>query len=127
MAGEAELLAAIGRGDLAAARAALDAGAPADARGPAGEPALVLAAMAGEAAIAGLLLDRGATADAADDAGNTALMHAAARGHRGLVELLLARGADCGRTNRWGLAASDWTRWAPDPAAIAGLIQANRS
>jgi ankyrin repeat protein len=122
-----ELLAAIDRGDVAAARAALDAGARVDARGAGGDPALVLAAMAGEAALVALLLDRGAAVDSAGDTGNTALMHAAARGQSSVVELLLARGADRGHVNRWGLGVGDWARWAPDPAGLAGVIQPNRS
>jgi len=122
-----ELLAAIDRGDVEAARRALDTGARVDARGAGGDPALVLAAIAGEPLLVALLLDRGATVDSVGDTGNTALMHAAARGQSSVVELLLARGADRGHANRWGLGVGDWTRWAPEPAGLVGLIQPNRS
>ena len=122
-----DLLAAIDRGDVKAAQAALETGAKPSARSAAGDPAIVLAAAAGEAALVELLLDRGAGVNDASEAGNTALMQAAARGHSSVVSLLLARGADGAMVNRWGLGAADWARWADDAPDLLAEIQANRS
>lgn len=124
---ELELLAAIGRGDVAAARRALDAGASPGARSATGEPAIVLAAGSSETAMVALLLERGAAVDDAGETGNTALMQAAAAGQSMTVKLLLDKGADCGHVNRWGLGAADWARWAKDAPDLLAAIHAKRS
>ena len=118
------LLAAIERGDVAAAKKALDAGAKPDAPAPNGEKPLVLAAAAGGEEIVALLLDRGAPVDGASEAGNTALMHAAACGHHQIVRLLLRRGAGIAHKNRWGMGAQDWSKWPANGAEIAAEMQA---
>jgi len=122
-----DLLAAIGRGDVKAARHALDAGASPGARSAAGDPAIVLAAAVGRVELVELLLERGAGVDDAGETGNTALMQAVAGGQSATVRALLARGADGAHVNRWGLGAADWARWAKDAPDLLAEIQAKRS
>jgi uncharacterized protein len=122
-----DLLTAISRGDVAAARRALDAGASPAARASSGDPAIVLAAAGGHAALVELLLARGAGVDDTGETGNTALMQAVAAGQSMTVKLLLDGGADCRHVNRWGLGPVDWARWAKDAPDLLAAIQAKRS
>jgi ankyrin repeat protein len=87
------LLFAARQGDLATARALLEAGADADDTAPDGTSALVLAAHSGHGRLAAFFLEHGADPNA-DGAGYTALHAAVLRGDVGLVNALLARGAD---------------------------------
>ena len=91
--GSTALLFAARNGDVASARALLDAGADVDDTAAAGTSALVIAAHSGHGALAGFLLERGADPNAAG-AGYTALHAAVLRGQGPLVRALLAHGAD---------------------------------
>ena len=121
-------LAAVWRGDLAGAGAALDLDAEAvNEPGPhpvwGGRPdPLQLAAERGRAEIARLLLERGASLVSVDARGGTSLDAALARGPRGrsVAALLIERGA---RADPCQLAALGWTerlmgRIDADPAAL---------
>jgi hypothetical protein len=88
------LLQAVRKGDVAAVRAALDAGVPVDAKFRYERTALSFAADRGHLEIATLLLDRGADANAKDSFyGVAPLVWAAQNGHAAVARLLLARGA----------------------------------
>jgi ankyrin repeat protein len=88
------LLQAVRKGDLAAVKAALDAGVPADARFRYDRTALSFAADRGQVEIVKLLLDRGADVNAKDSFyGVTPLVWAASNGHVEVARILLARGA----------------------------------
>jgi ankyrin repeat protein len=87
-----ELVDAVMRGDLAAARGLLDHGADPDARGDHGDPAVMLAVLYGDAALVRLLLDRKADPRLGNAAGATALHWAIDDPEK--VEALLAAGAD---------------------------------
>ena len=91
--GSTALLFAARNGDVATARALLDAGADVNDTAAAGTSALVVAAHSGHGALAQLLLGRGADPNAAG-AGYTALHAAVLRGEEALVAGLLAHGAD---------------------------------
>jgi ankyrin repeat protein len=92
-----DLLEAVRRGDLSAARAALDAGVPVDAAFRYERTALSFAAARGQLEIARLLLDRGADPMKKDSFyGATPLSWAVSEGHTGLVRLFLERGAPAG-------------------------------
>lgn len=88
------LVDAAARGDIAAVRALLAQGAPADAAQGDGATALHWAAYRGDAEMAVLLLDSGADPKAANDLGVTPLHLAAAAGSAPIVTRLLAAGAD---------------------------------
>lgn len=88
----ADYFAVLRGGDARQLRAALDAGASANARDAAGNTALMHAAVYGNAACVRLLLDRGAQVNATNAAGATALMRGAFDAEK--VRLLLDRGAD---------------------------------
>ena len=91
--GSTALLFVARNGDVASARALLEAGADVDDTAAAGTSALVVAAHSGHGALAELLLERGADPNAAE-AGYTALHAAVLRGQGPLVRALLAHGAD---------------------------------
>jgi ankyrin repeat protein len=103
-AANARLLEAAASGNLAAVRAALDAGA--DVAGPVDTRvnALGIASLYGHAPVVQALLAAGAS-PAADQGGQTALMLAAGQGHTAVVEALLAGGADVGAKDKDGLTA----------------------
>jgi Ankyrin repeats (3 copies)/Ankyrin repeat len=89
-----QLLQAVRKGDVAAAKAALDAGVPVDAKFRYDRTALSFAADRGNVEIVTLLLERGADVNAKDTFyGVTPLVWAANNGHAGVARLLLARGA----------------------------------
>jgi hypothetical protein len=88
------LLQAVRKGDLAAVKAALDAGVPADAKFRYDRTALSFAADRGQVEIVKLLLERGADVNAKDSFyGVTPLVWAANNGHADVARILLARGA----------------------------------
>ena len=91
--GYTPLLFAARRGDAAAARLLVAAGADVDAAAAGGTSPLVVAAHSGHGALAAFLLDAGADAGAAG-AGYAALHAAVLRGDPHLAGALLARGAD---------------------------------
>lgn len=87
-----EYFATLRSGESQKLRAALDAGAPVNARDTRGNTPLMLAAVYGDAKSMQLLLDRGADVNATNPAGATALMRAAVDEKK--VRLLVAHGAD---------------------------------
>lgn len=87
-ASHARLLAAVNQGDVAAARAALQAGASAQSRDAQGRTALMLAARTGSRELVDLLLAAGARKGEHDPRGATAADHAAAQGHADLADAL---------------------------------------
>jgi ankyrin repeat protein len=107
--GGAALIEAAARGDLAAVRRALDAGAPvnatANARGGSGRGrgrnAVLAATQGGHVEVARLLIERGADVNAQDEIDDSAFLLAGARGHTGIVRAALPR-ADPTRLNRYG-------------------------
>lgn len=80
-------------GDVARARAWLDAGVPVDTVADRIGTGLMIAAWQGDLEMMKLFLARGADVNRENRAGEQALMHAAWRGHRAAVDLLLASGA----------------------------------
>ncbi len=87
-------------GDTEKLRAALEQGAPANARDSHGNTPLIHAAVYGDLESMRLLLDRGAEVDATNDAGATALMRAAANDAK--VALLLERRANIHALSKTG-------------------------
>ena len=120
---KAQLFALVERGDKASLEAALAAGADAKTRDGAGVSLLQAAAAKGDAALVELLLGAGAEADRSCDAGNTPLMAASAKGAVAAVDALLRAGADASRSNRWGLSAYDWAKWAEAPEEIRSRLR----
>jgi hypothetical protein len=91
---EADLLAAIRKGDAAAVKALLDQGVSANAKYRYDRSALSFAADRGQVEVVRLLLDRGADPNAKDTFYKmTALSAAAEQDHVEVVRLLIARGA----------------------------------
>lgn len=86
--GPAALLEAITRGDIAGARAAVQAGVSVHARDPQGRTALMLAARGGSRALVALLLAEGARPADRDAKGWRAVDHALDQGHADLLDLL---------------------------------------
>lgn len=87
------LLRAASAGDLAGARAALEAGALTSARTANGKPALSMAAQNGRLEMVRFLLAKGADVNARDWSGRTPLSHAAQHCRTDVVKALLAAGA----------------------------------
>jgi hypothetical protein len=115
MAGRADrkLFEAISKGNVAATRAALDAGAELNRRWPGqhpltvrdnwrwhGERPLTVAATHGHAPLVKLLIKRGANVDLMTETWHTPLMIASGAGKSAIVRLLLDAGADLNRMNR---------------------------
>ncbi|MDZ4802475.1 MAG: ankyrin repeat domain-containing protein, partial [Bryobacteraceae bacterium] len=86
------------RGDLAAVKAALDAGAPVDAKWRYDQTALYIAAFRGHAPVVQLLLERGASPDARDTFYKMSALDAAAGKNAEILGLLVAKGAKGGET-----------------------------
>src|SRR5262245_62112354 len=92
-----DLLAAARRSDLAAVKAALEAGADVNAKTAYGGTALMLAAERGSLEIVGLLVERGADVNLKDSFyGGDALMSAAQGEHAEIVKRLIEAGATGG-------------------------------
>lgn len=89
-----ELLAAAEAFDLEAVKAALEAGADVDARGPGGRTALMSASMRSFIQIMEVLLGAGASVDLQGALGETALILAASGRGGESIQLLLDNGAD---------------------------------
>lgn len=96
------LIAAAARGDLAAVRGLLDAGATINARDARGRNAVLAATQGGHTEVARVLISKGADVNAQDDIRDSAFLLAGARGHAEIVRLALAAGADLKSTNRYG-------------------------
>jgi ankyrin repeat protein len=94
------LITAIDHADVAATKAALEAGANPNALDATGRPLLGRAARGRSAEIVALLLATGADPNAADRIGFTPLFEAARDGRLDNVRELLLRGADANRTAR---------------------------
>lgn len=92
--GVTPLVVACERGDVAAIRMLLDAGADANTTLTGGESALMVAARTGKPEPVKLLLAKGARLEAQDRKGQTSLMWAAAEGHTEVVQMLIAAGAN---------------------------------
>ena len=96
------LIIAAGRGDPAALRRLLDAGANVNERDARGRNAVLAATQGGHVEAARLLISRGADVNAQDDIRDSAFLLAGASGHAEIVRLALAAGADLKLTNRFG-------------------------
>ncbi|KAF1016783.1 MAG: hypothetical protein GAK31_00041 [Stenotrophomonas maltophilia] len=96
------LRAAASRGDAAAVRAALQAGAGVDARDGQGRTALLLATHGNHPEAARVLVEAGADVNAKDAIQDSPYLYAGARGHDAILELTLQHGADLASTNRYG-------------------------
>ena len=96
------LIVAAGRGDVAALRKLLDAGADVNMRDARGRNAVLAATQSGQIEAARLLIARGADVNAQDDIRDSAFLLAGARGHSEIVRLALAAGANLKSTNRYG-------------------------
>lgn len=84
---------AIERGDVAQARAWLDAGLPPDFQGSLIGSGLMIGAWEGNISMMALFLSRGANVNAVNVHGETALLHASWKGHLDAVRWLIAQGA----------------------------------
>ena len=98
----AQLLDAARRGDVAALRRALDAGAPIESRDADGRTAILLATHANQLPAVRALIARGADVNAQDRQRDSAFLLAGARGYTEIVRATLAAGADLKSTNRYG-------------------------
>ncbi len=98
----ANLLAAVERGDLKGARAALLAGAPVDARDGRRRTALLVATYRNDVPIAHALIEAGANVNAKDDLEDSAFLYAGAEGRAEILKMTLAAGADLASLNRYG-------------------------
>ena len=91
---------AIERGDVAQARAWLDAGLPPDFAGEVIGSGLMIGAWEGNIPMMALFLERGADVNQANAHGETALLLAAWKGRMDAVRWLLARGAQVNRPGK---------------------------
>ena len=98
----AALQAAVDSGNLAAAHAALAAGADANARYADRTPLLVRAVKNEDASLAAALIEAGADVNAKDPIEDSAFLYAGAEGLDNILELTVAHGADVASTNRYG-------------------------
>lgn len=96
------LVDAIASGDVAAASAAVEAGANLEERGEQGRTPLVAATKANHVEIAVLLLTAGADPNAQDDMQDSAFLYAGAEGLDDILRATLEHGADVTSTNRFG-------------------------
>ncbi len=96
------LIAAAGRGDLAAVQKSLRDGAGVTARDGRGRTALLAATHGNHVEIARLLIAAGADVNAKDNIEDTPYLYAGAEGRDEILKLTLAAGADLKSTNRYG-------------------------
>lgn len=97
-----DLFDAAGRGDLAAARVALTAGADLDARDGDGRTPALVATKARHTSVAVALLDAGADPNTQDAMQDSTFLYAGAEGLDEILRATLRRGADMRSTNRYG-------------------------
>nr|WP_239074267.1 ankyrin repeat domain-containing protein [Streptomyces sp. SID10853] len=93
---------AAGRGDTAAVRAALAAGADLEARDAHGRTALLLAAIGDHVEAARLLVADGADPDAQDDRDDSPWLATGVTGSVAMMRVLLPAGPDLKQRNRFG-------------------------
>ncbi|WPR64631.1 ankyrin repeat domain-containing protein [Glutamicibacter protophormiae] len=98
----AALQTAVDSGNLAAAQAAVAAGADANARFADQTPLLVRAVKNEDTSMAALLVKAGADVNAKDPIQDSAFLYAGAEGLDEILELAIAHGADVASTNRYG-------------------------
>ncbi|MDO9272171.1 MAG: ankyrin repeat domain-containing protein [Rugosibacter sp.] len=91
---------AVERGDVAQARAWLDAGLPPDFKGSLIGSGLMIGAWEGNIPMMALFLSRGADINAVNAHGETALLHASWKGHLDAVRWLIAQGAQPSRQGK---------------------------
>ncbi|MBD0421469.1 ankyrin repeat domain-containing protein [Streptomyces sp. TRM S81-3] len=96
------LLTAARRGDVAAAREALAAGADPEARDAVGRTPVLRAALAGHVAVAELLVAAGADVNAQDSREDSAWLVTGVTGSVPMMRALLPGGPDVTLTNRFG-------------------------
>ena len=96
------LIAAAGKGDLAAVQAALREGAVVDARDRSGRTALLVATHANKIEVARGLIAAGANVNAKDGIQDSPYLYAGAEGRNEILKMTLAAGADLKSTNRYG-------------------------
>lgn len=125
-----ELLAAAEAFDLGRVKAALEAGADVDARGPGGRTALMSASMRSAIQIMEVLLGAGASVDLQGALGETALILAASGRGGESIRLLLENGADPNLGDRhqkrplmW-MVDTQFHRGSDTSANVAPLVQA---
>lgn len=111
-------------GDLAKAKALIEAGASAKAENRYGVTPLSLACVTGSLPLVKLLLDAGANPNAALRGGETALMTAARTGLAGPVKALLARGAKVNSKEQSGQTALMWAAAEGHLAVVETLLTA---
>ena len=99
---EADLLTAATRGDAAAVKRLLAAGAATDARDGQGRTALLLATHGNHAETARMLIAAGADVNARDAIQDSPFLYAGAEGRTEILKMTLAAGADFASTNRYG-------------------------
>jgi len=96
------LLAAAGKGEVAAVRRLIGEGAAVDARDGAGRTALLLATQANHVEVARVLIAAGADVNAKDHISDSPFLYAGAEGRNEILKMTLAAGADLKSTNRYG-------------------------
>lgn len=102
MAGVEELTEAAERGDAAAVRALLAAGADVDGRDARGRTAAMAATHGNRPEVFALLVEAGADIDLQDARSDNPFLYAGAEGLLEILEAAIAAGADTRRTNRYG-------------------------
>lgn len=101
-AGHQALIAAAGRGDVAAVRKLLAEGAKLTARDARGRTALLAATHDNRIEVARLLIAAGADVNAKDAISDSPYLYAGAEGRDEILKMTLAAGADLKSTNRYG-------------------------
>jgi ankyrin repeat protein len=96
------LIAAAGKGDLAAVTRLIAAGASVTARDNRGRTALLAATHANQVAAARALIAAGADVNAKDDIGDSPYLYAGAEGRTEILTMTLGAGADLNSVNRYG-------------------------
>lgn len=100
---DTRLAEAAARGDTAAVRGLIAAGAPVDARDAARRTPLLIATRANDVEVARLLIEAGADVNAKDNIRDTPFLYAGAEGRNDILRLILATGrANLADTNRYG-------------------------
>jgi len=100
---DTRLAEAAARGDTAAVRGLIAAGAPVDARDAARRTPLLIATRANDVEVARLLIEAGADVNAKDNIRDTPFLYAGAEGRNDILRMILATGrADFADTNRYG-------------------------
>lgn len=108
---------AVKAGNVAAVRALIEQGTPADTRLDIGRTPLIAAAVKGHTSLIQYLLSAGADINAQDNNGSTALIMAIYEGHFDAVKALVDAGADVRIKNHDGWTAITLTRSDLRPAA----------